>query len=79
MGCIALSIDAAHGQFNRSFALADRSEKGDPLGANAEPITGIFHVAAFDHTAVITSHSCPHVEGLIGAMGTVGGLTSPSQ
>ena len=30
---MALGIDAAHGQFNWSFALADRSEKSDTLGA----------------------------------------------
>ena len=66
-------------RFNRSFTLADRSEKGDLLGTNAKPINGIFYVAVFDHTAVITSRSCPHKKGRIGAMGTVGGLTSPSQ
>ena len=45
-GCIALGIDAAHGQFNRLFALADRCEKGDSLGTDAQPITGVFHIAA---------------------------------
>ncbi len=38
-------------RFNRSFTLADRSEKGDLLGTNAKPINGIFYVAALDHTA----------------------------
>ena len=40
-GCIALGIDAAHGQFNRLFALADCREKGDPLCTDAQAITGI--------------------------------------
>ena len=35
---MALGIDAAHGQFNWSFALADRSEKSDTLGATIRSI-----------------------------------------
>ena len=61
-GSISLGIDAAHGQFNRLFALADRREKGDPLCTDAQAITGIFHIAAVDHIAVITPHYGPHVE-----------------
>ena len=71
------SIDAAHGQFNRLFALADRCEKGDSLGTDAQPISGIFHVAAIDHTAVFTAHSSPHVEVRVRAMGMAGGPASP--
>ena len=78
-GRIALGIDAAHGQFNRLLSLADRREKGDPLCADAQSITGIFHIAAVDHTAVITPHCGPHVEVRVGAMGTAGGLASPHQ
>ena len=32
------SINTAHGQFNRLFALADLCEKGDSLGIDAQPI-----------------------------------------
>ena len=71
------SINTAHGQFNRLFALADLSEKSDSLGTDAQPITGIFHVAAVDHTPVFTAHSSPHVEVRVGAMGTAGGPASP--
>ena len=58
-GCIAMGIDAAHGQFNRLFALADRREKGDSLCADAQSITGIIHIATVDHTAVISPHCSP--------------------
>ena len=53
------SINTAHGQFNRLFALADLSEKSDSLGTDAQPITGIFHVAAVDHTAVFKRAAAP--------------------
>ena len=59
---IALGIDAAHGQFDRLSALADRREKGYLLCVDAQSITGISHTAAVDHTAVITPHCSPHVE-----------------
>ena len=75
-GCIAFGIDAAPGQFNRSFALADRCKKCDPLGTDAQPITGIFHIAAVDHAAVSTPCGSPNVEVRVWAMGTLGGLTS---
>ena len=75
--CIALGIDAAHGLFNRLFALADRFEKGDSLGTDAQPITGIFHVASADYTAVFTAHGSPHVDVRVGAMGSAGGPASP--
>ena len=78
-GCIALGIDAAPGQFNRLVALADRREKGDPLCADAQAITGIFHIAAVDHTAVITPHCGSNVEVRVGAMGTFGGQARSRQ
>ena len=58
---MALGIDAAHGQFNRSFALADRIEKSITFGANAQRIACIFHVAVVDHAAVITPNGSPYV------------------
>ena len=77
--CIGLGIDAAHGQFNWTFALADRGEESNALRTNAQPITGIFHVAAVDHAPVITPHGGPHMEVRIGAMGAVGSLPCPFQ
>ena len=78
-GCIALGIDAAHGHFNQLFALADRSEKGDPLFADAQSIAGIFYIAAFDDTAVITPHCSPNVEVSVRVMGMFGGSASSHQ
>ena len=58
---IGLGINAAHGQFQRSFALTDGREQGDALCADAQPITGVFHIAAVDHAAVSTAHGGPHI------------------
>ena len=59
---IRLGIDAAHGQLQRSFALTDGREQSDALRTDAQPITGVFHVAAVDHAAVFAPHGGPHME-----------------